>query len=145
MNLRCGTAVIMSNSSNSNGANVESVPAVIPVIEEVAYLDKQLVESGKVRVSKRVSEREERIDVPLFQEEIVVKRVPIGEFVDTAPTVREEGDVMIFPVVREEVVVQKRLVLVEELHVRKQIVETRHEESVTLRSEEVDVKRVAES
>lgn len=132
----------MSSSSKSETI-VESVPAVIPVVEEVAYLDKTTVEAGKVRVSKRVHEREELIDVPLAQEEVVVKRVPIGEFVETAPEVRQEGDVTIFPVLREEVVVQKRLVLVEELHVRKQIVETRHEESVTLRSEEVDVRRVA--
>jgi uncharacterized protein (TIGR02271 family) len=134
----------MSDTSNFS-TEAESIPAVIPVIEEVARVDKTLIESGKVRVSKRVSEREELIDVPVLQEEVVVKRVARDEYVDAVPAVRQEGDVTIFSVVREEVIVQKRLVLVEELHVRKQIVETRHEESVTLRSEEVDVQRVAGS
>jgi uncharacterized protein (TIGR02271 family) len=134
----------MSKPSKSKIGH-ESVPAVIPVIEEVAYLGKELVESGRVRVSKRVGEREELIDVPLRHEEITVERVSKGEQVASAPEIRQEGDVTIYPVLREEVVVEKRLILVEELHVRKKVVKTRHTESITLRSEEVEVKRVAES
>jgi uncharacterized protein (TIGR02271 family) len=133
----------MSKPSNSNSGSERET--TIPVIEEVAYLGKDVVESGKVRISKRVKEREELIDVPLIQEDVIVKRVPKGEPVASAPAVRQEGDVTIFSVVREEVIVQKRLVLVEELHVRKQVVETRHAQSITLRSEEIDVKRIAES
>ncbi|MGI8468264.1 MAG: YsnF/AvaK domain-containing protein [Pyrinomonadaceae bacterium] len=118
---------------------------VIPVIEEEAFLDKRVVETGKVRISKRVSEHEELIDVPLFREDVVVERVPRDKYVDAAPAVRQEGDVMIFSIVREELVIQKRLVLVEELRVRKQIVETHQPQSVTLRKEEVDVIRIAEN
>jgi len=138
-------AVIMSKSSNAKARRPEPVPAVIPVIEEVAYLGKDVVESGKVRVSKRVKAREELVEVPLMHEDIIVKRVPKNEEIAAAPDVRQEGDVTIFPVLREELVVQKRLILVEELHVRKQVVETHHAQSITLRTEEVDVKRVAEN
>lgn len=52
---------------------------------------------------------------------------------------------MIIPVVQEQLVMQKRLVLVEELRVRKQVVETHQPQSVTLRKEEIDVKRIAEN
>ncbi|MBA2334450.1 MAG: YsnF/AvaK domain-containing protein [Blastocatellia bacterium] len=116
---------------------------VIPVIEEEAFLDKRVVESGKIRISKRVSEHEELIDVPLFREEVTVERVPVNQYVDAPPQVRHEGDVMVIPVFREELVIQKRLVLVEELRVRKQVIEMHQPQSVTLRKEEVDVKRVA--
>lgn len=120
-------------------------PLVIPVIEEEAFLEKRVVETGKVRISKRVSEREESIDVPLFREDVVVERVPRDKYVDSAPAVRQEGDVTIFSIVREELVIQKRLVLVEELRVTKQIVETHQPQSVTLRKEEVDVIRIAQN
>lgn len=118
---------------------------VIPVIEEEAFLDKRVVETGKVRISKRVSEREELIDVPLFREEVMVERVPVNQYVDAAPAVRHEGDTMIISVVKEELVMQKRLVLVEELRVRKQVVEAHQPQSVTLRKEQIDVRRIAEN
>ncbi len=116
---------------------------VFPVIEEEAFLDKRVVETGKVRISKRISEREELIDEPLFREEVTVERVAVNQYVDQAPQVRHEGDVMIIPVMQEQIVMQKRLVLVEELRVRKQVVETHQPQSVTLRREEIDVSRIA--
>lgn len=116
---------------------------VIPVIEEEAFLDKRVVETGKVRISKRIIEREETIDEPLFREEVTVERVAVNRYVDQPPQIRHEGDVMIIPVVQEQLVMQKRLVLIEELRVRKQIVETHQPQSVTLRREEIDVKRIA--
>ena len=118
---------------------------VIPVIEEKVFVEKQTVETGKVRISKRVSEHEELIDLPLFREEVTVERVPVNQYIDQPPTVRNEGDVMIIPVVEEQIVMQKRLVLIEELRVKKQIVETRNEQSVTLRKEKIDIKRIAGS
>ena len=118
---------------------------IIPVIEEEAFLDKRVVETGKVRISKRISEREETIDEPLFREEVTVERVAVNQYVDQMPQVRHEGDVMIIPVVQEQLVMQKRLVLVEELRVRKQVVETHQPQTVTLRREDVDVRRVAET
>jgi len=115
---------------------------IIPIIEEEAFLDKRVVETGKVRISKRISEREELIDEPLFREEVTVERVAVNQYVDQPPQIRHEGDVMIIPVVQEQLVMQKRLVLVEELRVRKQIVETHQPQSVTLRREEIDVSRI---
>lgn len=116
---------------------------VVPIIEEEAFLDKRVVETGKVRISKRITEREEIIDEPLFREEVTVERVAVNQYVDQPPQIRHEGDVMIIPVVQEQVVMQKRLVLVEELRVRKQIIETHQPQSVTLRREEIDVSRIA--
>jgi uncharacterized protein (TIGR02271 family) len=129
----------------SSEIKINDEKLVIPIIQEEAFLAKRVVESGKVRISKRISEREELIDEPLFREEVTVERVPINQYVDQPPQVRHEGDVMIIPVVQEQLVMQKRLVLVEELRVRKQVVETHHPQSVTLRREEVDVSRITET
>ena len=118
---------------------------VIPVIQEEVVVDKRVVETGKVRISKQVKEFEETVDVPLLREEVAVERIPINQVIDAVPKIRQEGDTMIIPVVEEQVYFQKRLVLVEELHVRKQVFESHKPQRVTLRKEQVDIKRSAEN
>ncbi len=124
-------------------AEFDDEKLTIPVIEEKAFLDKKVIETGKVRISKRISEHEEVIDEPFFREEVSVERVPINQYVNEKPAVRYEGDTMIIPVVQEQIVMQKRLVLVEELRVNKQIVETHLPQKVTLLKEEVEITRTA--
>lgn len=119
--------------------------AVIPIIEEKVVIGKEIVETGKVRISKRVSEHEEIVDEPLLHEQVAVERVAINQFVDAPPEIRHDGDTMIIPVIEERIVVAKRLFLVEELHVKKQIVESHQPQRITLRKEEVEVNRVANS
>ena len=116
---------------------------VIPVIEEEITVGKQVVEAGRVRISKRISEHEELVDVPLFREEVSVERVPINLFVEAVPQVRQEGDTMIIPVVEEQIIVQKKLLLVEELRVRKEVIEHHQPQTVNVRKEQVEIKRVA--
>ncbi|MCU1290719.1 MAG: hypothetical protein JWN60_2948 [Acidobacteria bacterium] len=118
---------------------------VIPVIEEEIVVDKYIVEKGKVRVSKRISEHEEIVDEPLFHEEVKVERVPVNKFIDAAPPIRREGDTLIIPVIKEQLIVQKRLVLIEELHVRKELVETHQPQTITLLKEQVEINRVADN
>ena len=122
---------------------IDNPEVVIPVVQEEIKVDKQVIETGKVRISKKISEHEELIDEPLRREEVSVERVPVNRYVDAPPQVRQEGDTMIIPVVHEEIVVQKRLVLVEEMHVRKQITETHEPQRVTLLREDVEITRLA--
>jgi len=124
-------------------ASFDNSAMVIPVIHEEATIDKQVIETGKVLISKRISQHEEMIDVPLLREEVTVERVPVNQYVDAPQQVRYEGDTMIIPIVQEQVVYQKRLVLVEELRVKKQIFEDHKPQQVTLQREEVEVKRSA--
>lgn len=130
---------------HSAAARAENERLVIPVIEEEVTIGKHVVETGKVRISKQISEREELVDVPLLREEVTVERVPVNLFVEELPPIRHEGDTMIIPVVEEQVIVQKKLMLVEELRVRKQIVETHQPQTVTLLKEEISVTRSAEN
>jgi uncharacterized protein (TIGR02271 family) len=118
---------------------------VIPVIQEELIVNKQLIETGKVRISKRVTEHEEVVDLPIFREEVSVERVPINKVVDALPPVRKEGDTMIIPVVQEQIVVHKTLLLVEELRVRKEVIESHQSQTIILRKEEVNIQRTAEN
>ena len=138
-------AAVTNRETAKNDAQTGGEKLVIPVIAEEIAVGKKVVESGKVRISKRISEREELVDVPLFREEVRVERVPMNLFVETAPPVRQEGDTMIIPVVEEQIVIQKKLLLVEELRVRKEIVEHHEPQAVKVRKEEVEIKRVAKA
>jgi uncharacterized protein (TIGR02271 family) len=115
---------------------------VVPIIEEELDVQKRVVETGKVRVTKVMHERETLVDELLFRDEIEVERVPIDRVVDGPVPVRYEDDIMIVPIMEEVLVVEKRLVLKEELHIHKRRVETHQPQQVTLYREEVRVERL---
>src|SRR5688500_14883976 len=74
----------------------------IPVIKENGLVDKKVVETGKVIISKTVSEEKQVLNTPVFHEEVDIKTVAVNRFTDTMPeAVRYEGDTMIIPVIRE--------------------------------------------
>lgn len=114
----------------------------IPVIEEQVRINKKVVETAKVHVSKVVHEDVESFDVPIIEEHVSVERITKNELVDkTPPAIRYEGNVMIIPVLKEVAVVEKRIMLVEEVRItkfQKQITETH---TMPLRKEVVDVTR----
>ncbi len=112
----------------------------IAVIQEQVQVDKEVVETGVVTVTKRVLEDKQLIELPSIQEEIRIERVPINQYVDTPPSVRYEGETMIVPVLQEVLV--KRLLLVEEVHVIKHRIQTSESQEVILRKEEVVVDRM---
>lgn len=115
---------------------------VIPVLRETVHIGKRRVESGRVRVHKTVSERDEPVEVVLKRQDLEVERVPIGRVVDQAPAPREEAGTLIVPVIEEVVVVEKRLMLKEELHIRRKNTERTVRETVRLRAETASVEHV---
>lgn len=132
------TGTILSPVEETGVDNVNT----IPVIEEHLLVEKRVVETGRLLVSKTVLEEEETVDVPLMSETFSVERVAINQYVDTPPTVRYDGETTVFPVLKEVVVMEKRLLLVEEVHVTKRQTTTNDPQRITLRREEVTVQRV---
>jgi uncharacterized protein (TIGR02271 family) len=115
---------------------------VIPVIEEEIVTGKRLVKTGAVRVDKHVAKRIRKIDVPLMQEYVEVRRVPVNRVVNEIPEVCQKGDTVIVPVVEEELVISKRLVLKEEIHLVRRRTKERVVKEVELNRERADVRRV---
>lgn len=113
--------------------------AVIPVIAEEVEVGRQVVDTSKITVHKKVSEEQVTIDVPLLHETYEVERIPVNRIVDTLPSIREEGNSTIIPVIREVVV--KRYEIVEEVHVIKKQSTATHSEKLTVRREEVQIDR----
>ena len=122
--------------------NAPEEAQVIPVMQEQVTVGKRLVETGKVRISKKVIEDKTSVSLPLMREEYDVERVPVNQVVDTPPpAIRHEGDTTIIPVLREVMVVQKRYEIVEEIRITKRKSETTDTQQVSLRKEEVHIER----
>src|SRR4029434_8784275 len=116
-------------------------PIVVPVLVEELVVQKRGVETGKVRITKVVHERETTVDEPLLRDNVAISRVPMQRVVDGPIPVREEHGTTIISVVEEVLVVEKRWMLREEIHVRKRRTETHQPQRITLRSEDVQVER----
>ena len=114
---------------------------IIPLVEEQATVVKNIVETGRVQVSTHVEEKVALIQEALRHEDVVVERVVIGETVETAPAIRQEGDTLIYPIVEEVLFVEKRLVLKEEIHIRYLVHTENVEREIKLRSVHADIVR----
>lgn len=122
--------------------DVAEFPYVIPVLREEFDIQKRVVETGKVRLTKVINDHETSIDVTLGQEQVEITRLPMERVVDGPIPVRSEGDTIIISRVEEVPVITKRLVLKEEIHIRRQRLETQQPQHVTLRREDVRVERI---
>jgi len=112
----------------------------VPVIKEVVTVDKDVVETGKVKIKKNVSYTDKDVKIALQKADVEVKTVMINKLVDEAPeAVRYEGDTMIISELQEVCVV--RLMLVKEIHVTTKKSTSHETQKVTLRKEEVVIEK----
>lgn len=131
-----GNEELRSNELASNAM-------VIPIVHEHVVINKEIVETGRVRVHKTVTEEEATVNIPMVQESYQIDRVPINKVYETPPpAMRYEGDTIIIPVLREVVVVQKHYEVIEEVRLTKRTTETPFMQQITLRKENVKVDRV---
>lgn len=114
----------------------------IPLVEEQLSVEKRQVATGRVRVRTETDVREELVQLELSQDQVEVTRVPVDREVESAPPVRQEGDVTIIPVLEERLVVERRLVLTEEIHVSRRVTSTETSVPVSLRKQRAVVDRL---
>ena len=112
----------------------------IPLHVEDVSVERRKVER-KVRVHVHTISHDHLVDEALARETIEIERVAIGQPVDAAPPVREEGDVTVISVVEEVLGVERRLILKEELRLRRVRTTERHRETVTLREQQAVIER----
>lgn len=117
-------------------------PKIVPVLEEELEVQKATVETGGVRVTTVIHEREEVIDEPLWQEQVTIERVPVNQRVDGPVPVHHEGSTVIIPVLEEVPVIEKRFFLREEVQIKTRRIEVRKPQTVQLRREEAVVERM---
>lgn len=132
------------NSRNSREAtSAESM--TVPVLAEMAHVQRAQRQTGAVRVAKRVSRVAQVVDEPVYRENARVERKRIDRVVSTLPRIRTEGDTTIVPVLEEVLVIEKRVVLREEIRITRVRAVERTRRRVELRAEQARVEHVEAS
>ncbi len=121
---------------------VHSGETVIPLFEEELSVSRRVVPTSRVQVSRVTHSHEQLVDELLERERVEVERLAIDKPIDHMPSVREEGDCLIFPVVEEVLKIERVLVLKEEVRIRRVKGTERYQERVTLRKQEAVVNRL---
>jgi stress response protein YsnF len=109
---------------------------------EDVTISRRTVAGDSVRIGTVTRERDHHIDESLAHVRVEVERVLIGRPIAAVPPIREEGDTTILSVVEEIIVIERRLILKEEVHIRRVHVAERHQESVVVREQSVEISRV---
>ncbi len=131
------------NKANSEEAHFsEEKTKVIPVIEEVLKVDKEVVETGRIHIKKKVAKEEKRIEIPLVNESYHVEKIEVkNQIFDEQPSIRHEGDTIVIPVIKEIAEVKIRYQVTEEIHLIKNKTITSYSQQVTLKKEKVIIER----
>jgi uncharacterized protein (TIGR02271 family) len=130
------------DTDNLESPTNHSRETVIPLFQEELSVSKRVVPTSRVQVSRVTHSHEQLVDELLEREQVEVERVAIDKPIDRMPSVREEGDCLIFPVVEEVLSIQRVLMLKEEVRVRRVKGTERYQERVTLRTQEAVVNRL---
>ena len=130
--------------SRSVPENITQEDLRIPLVEEQLTVGTRVVETGRgVRIHKTISEQPVVIDERLVREEMAIERVPVDRIValEDKPVTRYEGDTLVVPVFEEVLVVERRLRIKEELRITRIRHEERYQDTVSLKTEQVEVER----
>ena len=119
----------------------EGSDQVISLAEETVEVSKKQVIDGYVRVTRQVTEHQQKIALMLRHQTAEIERIPKSERLAEMPAVREENGVLIIPIVEEEVEIVRHLVLKEEWHIRKVVSEEATEQVVSLRKQHAHLTR----
>jgi uncharacterized protein (TIGR02271 family) len=112
----------------------------LTLLAEELSVEKETVETGRLRISKQTRTREAFVEESLRSEHAEIETVRRQIF--EVPSVRHEGDTIIIPIVEEVLHTERRLILKEEIKItRRQKTEHFHDR-VTLRYQEAVITRV---
>jgi len=114
---------------------------VVPVHEETIEPRLRQVDTGTVRVHKRVETVPVDTTVDASRDEISVERVRVDRPVERAPEPWQDGDTLVVPVVEEVIVTEKRLMLREEVRITRRRVTEHIPIRDTVRREVVEVEQ----
>ena len=145
---RPGAEMVADESDDPDGYDAPSPhvrtltgdqPEHLQLREERLRVEKEEVEAGVVRLTKRVREWVETVDVPLREEQLVVEVLPGSGVVRFGDQELQAGDVLEVPLLEERATVVKETVVSEDVIVRKVSAEVEEQFEATLRREELAI------
>jgi uncharacterized protein (TIGR02271 family) len=114
----------------------------LTLLAEELTVEKEAIETGRVRVSKQTHTREVVIDEDLLRERAEIETIPIGRQIFEMPTIRHEGETTIIPIVEEVLHTERRLFLKEEVRITRKKTTDQFHDRITVRYQEAVVTRV---
>jgi uncharacterized protein (TIGR02271 family) len=132
--------VPVSDLLSSERASVQET--VVPVVQEELDVSKRVVESGRIRVNKKVETTESIVDEPLLHQGFDIQKTAVNRIIEDVPEPHYEGNTLVLPILEEVLVVEKRLILREEVRITPKREEVRDPQTHSLRREHVEVERV---
>jgi len=114
---------------------------VLPIVAERLRVDRRRVTVGTVRITKKTRYRDVVVDEPVAHEDVRVRRVPAGRFVDGPVPDRYVNGRLIVSILEEVPVIVRRLRVVEELHIERRRRVVRRPQRVTVRREDPIIER----
>ncbi len=118
---------------------------VVPVVSEELHADAIPVETGSVRVVKRVEGHDEILQQELRKGRVEVRRIKTDRVVDGPQQVQRNGKTLIIPVVSEVLRVEKQWVVTEEIQITQSEEREMFEQKVAVNREVAEIERVDES
>ncbi len=115
---------------------------VVPVFAEELHADAVPVETGGVRVTKRLETHDEVLAQELRKTHVDVKRVRTDRVVDGPQPMRREGNILIVPVVSEVLRIEKQWVVTEEIHITQTEERNTVEQRVQVNREVPEIERL---
>jgi len=119
---------------------LEGREAHIPIREEQLDVEKQRVQTGEVRIHKEVVTEQQRIDVPVSHEEVVIEQHPASE-ARAAHTPIGQDETIRVPISEEQVNVTKQTVETGEIEVKTRDVQGEQRVTGTVRREEPRIEK----
>lgn len=114
---------------------------IVPVVSENVHADAAPVETGGVRVVKRVESHDEVLQQELRKSHVEIRRIKTERVVDGPQPAQRVGNTLIIPVVSEVLRVTKEWVVTEEIHVTQLEEREKFEQTVPVRREVAEVQR----
>jgi len=118
---------------------LEGGEAHIPIREEQLNVEKQRVQKGEVRVHKEIVTEQQRVDVPVSHEEVVIEHHPVSEASTDIPI--GQSETIRIPVSEEQVNVTKQTVKTGEVDIKKRDVQGEQRVTGTVRHEEPRIEK----
>ena len=115
-------------------------PGKITLKKEDLHVEKEKIETGRVKISKKVLKEEIPINLQGYVEDVEIKRKKINRLVKSpGPAVRKEGEATVYSLYKEVYV--KQVMLEEEVWISKKKIKKSFKGKEELKREVLDVER----
>lgn len=120
----------------------QSDDIVVPVVKEELTVGAIPVQTGSVRVTKRIDQRNETFHQELRRAHVEVKRIKTERVVDGPQPIEKSGNTLIIPVVTERLRIEKQWVVTEEIHLTQIEEREAFDQTVLVNEEHVLIERL---